>query len=84
MKFSYLLILSLAVGMFISCNISSTNKPIAVQNADKILLKNYRPASLYNIPVTKVDRAAFPVIDIVVVVNDKSKVSAAMKMLHNG
>lgn len=31
--------------------------------ADKLLLKNYRPVSLYKIPVTHVNRASFPVID---------------------
>jgi uncharacterized protein len=34
------------------------------QNADNLLLKNYRPVSLYKIPVTRVDKAAFAVIDV--------------------
>jgi predicted TIM-barrel fold metal-dependent hydrolase len=39
--------------------------PTAVaQSAAEILLKNYRPVSIFNVPVTQVDRAAFPVIDI--------------------
>lgn len=33
------------------------------QNADTILLKNYQPVSIYKIPVTKITRAKFPVID---------------------
>ena len=36
----------------------------SAQNADNILLKNFRPVSSYKIPVTKIDRAAFPVIDM--------------------
>lgn len=38
--------------------------PIHAQDADQILLKNYRPVSLYNVPVTKVQKAAYPVIDV--------------------
>jgi predicted TIM-barrel fold metal-dependent hydrolase len=34
------------------------------QNPDTILLKNYRPKSIYHIPVTKVDKARFAVIDM--------------------
>ncbi len=38
--------------------------PVCAQNADHLLLKNYRPVSLYNVPVTKIQKAAFPVIDV--------------------
>lgn len=31
--------------------------------AERILLKDYAPVSIFNIPVTEVDKAAFPVID---------------------
>jgi uncharacterized protein len=34
------------------------------QNPDSLLLKNYHPVSIYNIPVTIVDHARFPVIDM--------------------
>jgi predicted TIM-barrel fold metal-dependent hydrolase len=34
------------------------------QSPDSLLLKNFRPVSIYNIPQTIVPRAAFPVIDI--------------------
>lgn len=37
---------------------------LAAQNPDTILLKNYRPRSIYNIPVTKVEKAKFTVIDM--------------------
>jgi uncharacterized protein len=33
------------------------------QNAENILLKDYRPVSIFNVPVTHIDRAAYPVID---------------------
>jgi uncharacterized protein len=38
--------------------------PVNAQNADQLLLKNYRPVSLYNVPVTKIQKAVFPVIDV--------------------
>lgn len=31
---------------------------------DKLLLKNYRPKSIYNVPVTEIKKAKFPVIDM--------------------
>jgi predicted TIM-barrel fold metal-dependent hydrolase len=34
------------------------------QRADSLLLKNYRPQSIYKIPVTKITKAKFPVIDM--------------------
>ncbi len=34
------------------------------QNPEELLLKNYRPKSIYKIPVTRVDKAKFPVIDM--------------------
>ena len=34
------------------------------QNPDSLLLKNYRPKSIYKIPVTKIEKAKFPVIDM--------------------
>jgi uncharacterized protein len=34
------------------------------QNPDSLLLKNYRPVSIYNIPVTELKQARFPVIDM--------------------
>jgi predicted TIM-barrel fold metal-dependent hydrolase len=41
---------------------ASTAKPNASPNT--ILLKDYRPVSLYKVPTTKVDKAKFPVIDM--------------------
>lgn len=54
MRFNYLLT---AILILITCR-------VAAQNPDTLLLKNYRPVSIYNIPVTKVDHARFPVIDV--------------------
>jgi predicted TIM-barrel fold metal-dependent hydrolase len=34
------------------------------QNADNILLKNYRPVSIYKTPTANIQRASFPVIDM--------------------
>jgi uncharacterized protein len=48
----------------ILCGISFTDFSLSAQNADNLLLKNFRPVSLYKIPVTHVARAAFPVIDV--------------------
>jgi len=50
--------------MFILSCISFLAIPVTAQNADKILLKDYRPVSIYKIPVTRVDKAAFPAIDV--------------------
>jgi predicted TIM-barrel fold metal-dependent hydrolase len=37
---------------------------VLAQDADNLLLKNYRPVSIYNIPVTNIEKAAVPVIDV--------------------
>ena len=36
---------------------------LQAQNADNILLKDYRPVSIYKIPVSHIERAAYPIID---------------------
>lgn len=38
--------------------------PVWAQNPDSLLLKNYRPKTIYKIPVTKISKAKFPVIDV--------------------
>jgi len=40
------------------------SKIAASQGVDSLLLKNYRPESIYKIPVTKLEKAKFPVIDM--------------------
>lgn len=52
--------MTFTVFFFFSLSVSQ----IMGQTADNLLLRNYRPVSLYKIPVTKTDRAAFPVIDM--------------------
>ncbi|HLN71957.1 MAG TPA: amidohydrolase family protein [Prolixibacteraceae bacterium] len=37
---------------------------LKAQDADQLLLKDFRPVSIYKIPVTAVNKAVFPVIDI--------------------
>jgi predicted TIM-barrel fold metal-dependent hydrolase len=37
---------------------------IAQTNPDQLLLKNFRPKSIYNVPITKIEKAKYPVIDI--------------------
>lgn len=38
--------------------------PAAAPNPKAILLKDYRPVSIYKVPVTHVDKAKFPIIDM--------------------
>ena len=54
---SRILILSLCF-IYFGINIYAQTSP------DKLLLNNFRPKNIYNVPVTKVTKAKFPVIDI--------------------
>ena len=36
---------------------------LQAQNADNIMLKDYRPVSIFKIPVSHIERAAYPIID---------------------
>lgn len=47
---------------FFFCIITIGNTAIA-QDADTIKLKDYRPVSIYKIPVTKIAKAKYPVVD---------------------
>ena len=42
----------------------SRTAPAAAPNPKTILLKDYRPVSIYKVPVTHVDKAKFPIIDM--------------------
>lgn len=53
-----ILVLILTIGLIVA------NLQVDAQDANQLLLKDYRPVSIYKIPVTQVNRAAFPVIDI--------------------
>ena len=48
---------------FLLC-LSVSCLPLSGQNADNLLLKNFRPVSMYKIPVTRIDKAAYPIIDM--------------------
>ena len=37
---------------------------LAQTNPEKILLKDFRPKSIYNIPVTHIPKAKYPIIDV--------------------
>jgi uncharacterized protein len=41
-----------------------TGAYLQAQNADNILLKDYRPVSIFKIPVTHIEKAAFPITDV--------------------
>src|SRR6202162_6149675 len=43
---------------------AATAPPTKVASPETILLKDYRPQSIYKIPVTEIARAKFPVIDM--------------------
>ncbi|MCC6290410.1 MAG: amidohydrolase family protein [Chitinophagaceae bacterium] len=49
--------------IYITSFLVFTNHLLA-QNPETILLKNYRPKSIYKIPVTKITKAKYPVIDM--------------------
>lgn len=51
----------LAVAVLVAVLIPAVS---AQESPDKLLLKDYRPKSIYKIPVTEVSRAKFPVIDM--------------------
>ena len=42
----------------------SANVPATASSPKTILLKDYRPVSIYKVPVTTVDKAKFPIIDM--------------------
>jgi hypothetical protein len=42
----------------------SCQKKTELPVPETLLLKNYRPVSIYNIPKTEINRAKFPVIDV--------------------
>lgn len=44
--------------------LSSCLAGATAQTPETLLLKDYRPKSIYNIPVTRVDKPAFPIIDM--------------------
>jgi uncharacterized protein len=53
-----------ASGMSILCFALLGASSLQAQNAESILLKDYRPVSIFKVPVTTIERAAFPIIDV--------------------
>jgi predicted TIM-barrel fold metal-dependent hydrolase len=50
--------------IFLLCCLSVAYTSVTAQDAGNLLLKDFRPVSIYKIPVTSVDKAAFPVTDV--------------------
>jgi len=46
-----------------ACSAPGSKPPAPIKEAEGILLRNYRPVSLYKVPVTLIEKAAFPVFD---------------------
>jgi len=63
MKANILLTMSVTAMLVLSCGTDKSNQ-VPADNADNLLLKNFRPVSLYKLPVTRIDKALFPVIDM--------------------
>jgi predicted TIM-barrel fold metal-dependent hydrolase len=55
--------MTIAVSLVLSCGSEKVPETLP-ENADNLLLKNFRPVSSYKVPVTNVKRALFPVIDM--------------------
>ncbi len=50
--------------LVIFTSLFGTNKLYSQSTPDNLLLKNYRPKSIYKVPVTNIAKAKFPVIDM--------------------
>ena len=50
--------------LVIFTSLFGTNKLYSQSTPDNLLLKNYRPESIYKVPVTQIEKAKFPVIDM--------------------
>ena len=50
--------------LVIFTSLFGTNKLYSQSTPDNLLLKNYRPKSIYKVPVTQIEKAKFPVIDM--------------------
>ena len=62
------IVLSILLMVVFSCCTGKSEKPGKPETTEKLVsdltLKNYRPRSLYNIPKTLIEKAAYPVIDM--------------------
>jgi predicted TIM-barrel fold metal-dependent hydrolase len=50
--------------LFFFILINSSESLIAQTDPEKLLLKDFRPKSIYNVPVTKIEKAKYPIIDV--------------------
>ena len=72
MKKTYVIALMLVFCLMFSCKTERNNENVQTKTEDvvkndsisRLLLKDYHPKSIYNIPITKIDKAKFPVIDM--------------------
>ncbi|MCK6501334.1 MAG: hypothetical protein L6Q38_17785, partial [Nitrospira sp.] len=57
---------SFAVGRFLTVLVGMVGHSVATGQTppDQLLLKDYRPKSIYRIPETRVPKARYPVIDV--------------------
>ena len=46
------------------CNQNTDTKTVSRSNPEEMLLKDWKPKSIYNVPVTNIQKARFPVIDM--------------------
>jgi len=53
-----------ARGLFALAFIAALPLGVAQTNPDEILLKNYKPRSIFKIPETRVEKARYPIIDV--------------------
>ena len=58
------LVLALPSATFAEEKKKSVNVPATATNPKTILLKDYRPQSIYKVPVTRIEKAKFPIIDM--------------------
>ncbi len=56
--------MTLALAALVSCGRGEDAWGLQDNPADRILLKDYRPKSVFNVPVTLVEKAKYPVIDM--------------------
>ena len=52
------------MGFFFRPGLAQTSQDVAAETPDKILLKDYRPASIYKIPKTEITKAKYPIVDV--------------------
>jgi len=65
MNLKWLVSITALIAAVLIPRLALSQKPaVTPAPAEKLLLKDYRPKSLYKIPITKVEKAKYPVIDV--------------------